>query len=648
MAKQPPPAYEAAQIQALDDREHVRTRPHMFIPSTGTEGLHHLVFEAVDNAIDEVVNGGATKIIIQRYSDGSISIEDNGRGIPPEKSIQFPELSTLTVVLTMTGAGGKFGGEGSAFKTSGGLHGVGIKAVNFLSEWLIATVWRHGKEYQQKFKDGGIPVGKVRVVGTVPKGKTGTKIQFMPDPTIFANRDFDPEILIRRFRSLAFLNPKATIRWIDDLDGTEEVFHYKTGLVGFVEYMDKGMKEITKPILLGTKSKKEEERVGAKVSIAFALNEEGETNILAFANNILTPEGGVHLNAAVDGIRKAVYEQARAMNLFKGMKNPEFLKADVEDGLTMVVAIMLENPMFKSNEKTALNNPELRGPMGNWVEAAVADYFRKNREVAKVITAHVVQSMRARLEAKKVKAAVKEKKGFTAFDSKLTPCASTNPELSELYIVEGDSAGGTAKMARDPKYQAILPLKGVPINALKNTLSKMMDNKEIQSIFSALRANVVRKGRKLEVDLENLRYYKVIISSDADPDGGHITGLLLAFFYKYLRKMIENGHIYIAEPPLYQVAMKGKDYFMRDDIELKDFEDKHPTERKSISRLKGLGEMDAKDLRKTIMDPETRRLRKVLIEDGQRAAELLDVLYGEAVEPRKEFIMRNINFEAED
>ncbi len=647
MAKTALPAYEAAQIQALDDREHVRTRPHMYIPGTGSEGLHHLVFEAVDNAIDEVVNGGATKIIIQRYADGSISIEDNGRGIPVGQHPQFPKLSALTVALTMTGAGGKFGGEDSAFKTSGGLHGVGIKAVNFLSEWLIATVWRKGKEYQQKFKDGGIPVGKVKEVGIVPKGKTGTKIQFMPDPAIFANLDFDPEILIRRFRSLAFLNPKATIRWIDDLEGTEEVFHYKTGLVGFVEYMDKGMKEISKPVLITTKTK-EATDIGAEARIAFAFNEEGETNIRPFANNILTPEGGVHLNAAIDGIRKAVYEQARSLNLFKGMKNPEFLKADIEDGLTMVVAIMIGNPMFRSNEKTALNNPEIRNPMGDWVQDAVAAYFRKNREEAKIITAHVVQSMRARLEAKKVRAAVKEKKGFTAFDSKLAPCASNDPELSELYIVEGDSAGGTAKDARDPRYQAILPLKGVPINALKNTHSKMIHYKQIQSSFLSLIANEVCKGRKIEVGLEILRYYKVFIASYADCDVCHITGLLLAFFYKYLRKLLENNHIFVAEPPLYQVSMKGHDYFMRDDIELKAFEEKHPTERKTVSRLKGLGEMDAKDLRKTIMDPETRRLRKVLIEDGQRAAELLDVLYGEAVEPRKEFIMRNINFEAED
>lgn len=641
--------YEAEQIIKLSDLEHVRTRPLVYIPDRAEAGLNHLLIEALDNAIDEIVNGEAKNIVVHLYKDNSISVEDDGRGIPigphpTEKDLKGKPLSALTVALTMLGAGGKFGQEGSAFKTSGGLHGMGIKATNFLSEWLVATVFRDGWEYQQVFIEG-LPEGPVKKVKKVDKKKTGTIIHFKPDPKIFSITEFDVHKIIRRLRIASFLLPGAKFRFINDIDGEDLKFKSTGGLLEFCNYLNEGSTQINKPIMLATTAAEAKE-IGASAKFVFSYNDEGNTDIQSYTNNVHNVEGGTHYNAAVDGLQKAIFDIAANLNLFKGIKDPKFVPTDVTEGLTMIISVLVEEPDFESQYKRKLVSPEIRNPLGDWVKDSAYNYLNKHRDQAKAIATYVTENMKARMDAKKAKAASKQR-GMKKFDGKLMPCSSPNPEMCELFLVEGDSAGGTAKAARNPRTQAVLPLRGKVMNSLKASLSKVLSNTEFKSIFSALNVDVQRKRRDIEVDYTDLRYHKVNICCDADPDGGHIICLLLTFFYRHLRKIIENGYLYVAELPLFQVNMKNKTVFLRDDIALAEFISEHKNSKFTVSRLKGLGEMDAPDLAMTAFDASTRVLRKVTIEDAKEANDIFSQLMGDNPEARKNFIMRNIKFEPE-
>ncbi|NLY55230.1 MAG: DNA topoisomerase (ATP-hydrolyzing) subunit B [Firmicutes bacterium] len=615
--------YDAEQIQVLEGREAVRRRPGMYIGSTDERGLHHLVYEVVDNSIDEALAGFCDDIVVEINEDGSVRVSDNGRGIPVDNVAKVGKPA-VEVVLTVLHAGGKF--TESAYKVSGGLHGVGVSVVNFLSEWLQVDVHRNNLIYRQRFTRG-IPDGELTVVGT--SDHTGTIITFKPDHQIFETLEFSAETLMYRLRELAFLNAGVKITLKDHRTGFSEVFQYHGGIKSFVEHLNKNKEPLHKDVIYV--SRKEE---GGEVEFAIQYTTGYTENIFSYANNIHTHEGGTHLTGFRSALTRAINDYARRYNLLKE-NEPNLSGEDVREGCTAILSVKLREPQFEGQTKTKLGNSEMKGLVETVTAEAITVYLEENPSTAKRIIEKCIQAFRAREAARKARELTRRKSALeiSALPGKLADCTVTDPALAELYLVEGDSAGGTAKQARDRHFQAILPLRGKILNVEKARLDKILANEEIRAMITAFGTGIGD-----EFDLEKARYHKVIIMTDADVDGAHIRTLLLTFFYRYMRPLIENGHVYIALPPLYQVK-KGKDrYYAWSDSELEKILDEVGRTGISIQRYKGLGEMNSEQLWETTMNPETRTILKLTIEDAVEADEIFTTLMGEKVEPRREFI----------
>jgi len=624
--------YDESQIQVLEGLEAVRKRPGMYIGSTSLRGLHHLVYEIVDNSIDEALAGFCNTIHVTIHKDNSITVLDNGRGIPvgihPKMGIP-----TVEVVYTILHAGGKFGGDG--YKVSGGLHGVGASVVNALSEWLEVEVHKEGKIHTQRYERGK-PTTKLEVIGDTEV--TGTKVHFKPDPEIFEDTVFVTDTLIQRLRELAFLTRGVKIivrdERVEDEEGNvnERILHYEGGVVSFVEYINKN-KEVLheKPMYFYG------EREDCNVEMSLQYTSGYTENIFTFANNINTMEGGTHLVGFKTALTKVLNDYARKYNLLKE-SDKNLLGDDVREGLTAVISVKLTNPEFEGQTKTKLGNSEMRGLVESVMNEKLAAYLEENPAIAKSILNECLTSARAREAARKARELVKRKSALESMSlpGKLADCSERNTGRTELYLVEGDSAGGSAKQGRDRRFQAILPLWGKMLNVEKTRIDKVYNNDKMHPVITALGA-----GIGPEFDTSKLRYDKVILMADADVDGAHIRTLLLTFFFRYMRPLIDEGHIYIAQPPLYKVT-KGKTViYCNTDAELDKAMKEIGGNADNIQRYKGLGEMDAEQLWDTTMNPETRTMLKVSVEDAIEADKIFTILMGDNVEPRREFIQQN-------
>lgn len=623
--------YGASQIQVLEGLEAVRKRPGMYIGSTGPRGLHHLVYEVVDNSIDEALAGNCSKIYVAINADGSITVEDDGRGIPVEVHPKTG-LSTLETVLTVLHAGGKFGGGG--YKVSGGLHGVGVSVVNALSKWLVAEVHRDGKAYRQEYKKGS-PQTKLEVVGK--SDHTGTIISFMPDEEIFDEIEFSFETLEYRLRELSFLNKGIKIIFEDKREGKEKYrdFHYTGGLVEYVKFLNKSRTGIHEDIVYI--DKKVDDCI---VEIAMQYTDGYTENIYSFANNINTHEGGSHLAGFKAALTKTINEYAKRNGALKD-KDSNLSGEDIREGLTAVVSVKLPDPQFEGQTKTKLGNTFMRGIVDGVTVEELGSFLEENPNTAKVIVDKALRAQRAREAAKRARELTRRKSVLesTSLPGKLADCSEKDPSKSEIFLVEGDSAGGSAKQGRDRNTQAILPLRGKILNVEKSRLDKILASDEIKNMITAYGCGIGD-----DFDLEKARYHKIIIMTDADVDGAHIRTLLLTFFFRYMRPLIEEGYVYAAQPPLYKVTKQKKEYYVYSDKELDTLLNEIGRDKYDIQRYKGLGEMNPEQLWDTTMNPETRTLLQVTIEDAAVADEVFSMLMGDKVAPRREFIQENAKY----
>lgn len=624
--------YNAGSIQVLEGLEPVRKRPGMYIGSTGTKGLHHCVMEVMDNSIDEVLAGRADTVKVVIYKDGSISVEDNGSGIPVEVHPKTGK-STLETVLTVLHAGGKFNND--AYKVSGGLHGVGVSCVNALSEWLIATVKRGGHIYEQHFARGKAQ-GDIEVVGDTKE--SGTTIQFMPDEEIFDTTEFSKEVLVNKFRETAFLNKGVRITLIDEREEEpgEEVFHYEGGIKSFVEYINRSKNAITNDIIYFDKSMDD-----CELEIAMQYTDGYSENVLTFANNIHTTEGGYHLTGFRNALTRALNDYGRKANIIKE-KEENLSGDDAREGLTAIVSVKLKEPQFEGQTKSKLGNSEVQGIVNSVAYQELNDYFELHPQEGKKIIEKAISAQRAREAARKARDLSRGKRSVldnTTLPGKLADCQSNDNTETEIFIVEGDSAGGSAKQGRDRKFQAILPLRGKILNVEKARLDKILAYEEIKAMITAFGT-----GIDTEFNIEKLRYGKIIIMTDADVDGAHIRTLLLTFFFRHMRELVDGGHIYIAQPPLYMVSKNRKEYYVYDDDELEVLLKEIGRDNYTIQRYKGLGEMNPEQLWETTMDPEHRILLRVNVDDAVNADEIFSMLMGDKVEPRREFIEKNAKY----
>ncbi|WP_304151744.1 DNA topoisomerase (ATP-hydrolyzing) subunit B [Finegoldia magna] len=623
--------YTADQITVLEGLEPVRVRPGMYIGSTDEKGLHHLVYEVVDNSIDEALAGVCDLIKVTIKKDNSIIVEDDGSGIPVETHPKTGK-STLETVLTVLHAGGKFSND--AYQYSGGLHGVGVSCVNALSTYLIARVKRDGKMYEQRFEKGktvtGLTVIKENVRGT------GTTIEFLPDDTIFETLNFDRNVLAKRFREMAFLNKGVKIEFADERDGYKELFHYEGGIKSFVEYINKSKKPLDHEVMYI-----EGEKDTTKVEIAMQYTESYNETIVSFTNNIKTVDGGTHVVGFKSALTRALNDYARNKNILKE-KDDNLSGDDVREGITAVVSVKLNNPQFEGQTKGKLGNSEARTVVDSVVYEHLSFYFEENPKIVRTIIQKALASQKARLAARRARDLVRKKSVLdnTTLPGKLADCQSSDIEYNEIFLVEGDSAGGSAKGGRDNKFQAILPLRGKILNVEKAHLERVLNSEEIKAMITAFGTGI---GKNF--DISKLRYGKIVIMTDADVDGAHIRTLLLTFLYRFMKPLVEKGHVYIAQPPLYGIikGVKVMEYCYTEQ-ELEEALEKYG-ERSNIKvqRYKGLGEMNAEQLWDTTMNPEHRILIKVEI-DGEDENELdntFDVLMGDNVEPRREFIEQN-------
>ena len=620
-------SYSADQIQVLEGLEAVRVRPGMYIGSTDMRGLHHLVQEVVDNSIDEAMAGYCTQIEVVLHTDGSVSVADNGRGIPVAIH-QKVQKSALEVALTMLHAGGKFGGGG--YKVSGGLHGVGVSVVNALSCWLVADVYRDGHHYRQRYVRG-VPQTEVEIVEDTDR--TGTTIRFLPDEQIFDHgTQFQYDTLRTRFRELAYLNHGISITIRDERDGREDVFYFEGGIVSFVEYLNRN-KEVLHPEPVYIAARKDD----SSVEVALQYNDSYTENIYTFANNIATMEGGVHLTGFKNGITRAVNDYARKFGQLKA-SDPNLAGEDVREGITAVISVKLTEPQFEGQTKTKLGNAEIRSIVESALYEGISIYFEENPAVARSIVDKCLLARRAREAARKARELTLRKTALesTSLPGKLADCSERDPKQCEIFIVEGDSAGGSAKQGRDRRFQAILPLRGKILNVEKTRLDRMLGNNEIKAMITAFGAGIGQ-----EFDPEKLRYDRIICMTDADVDGSHIRILLLTFFFRYMRPLIEEGHVYIAQPPLYKLKRGKQETYVYDDETLERILNEQGRQGVELQRYKGLGEMNPEQLWETTMDPQTRTVLQVSLEDAMAADEIFTILMGDQVEPRKEFIEQN-------
>jgi DNA gyrase subunit B len=623
--------YDVSSIQALEGIEHVRKRPGMYVGGTDIKALHHLVYEVVDNAIDEALAGFCTSINITIYADSSVSVEDNGRGIPvgphpSKKDANGKPMETVDVVMTVIGAGGKFGGGG--YKVSGGLHGVGISAVNALSEWTITEVKRDGKMWRQEYKRG-VPQGPIKLIGKV-KDETGTKQTFKFDKQIFTEDiDYRFDTLVQRFREMAFVSRGVTIRFVDERNEREMTFYFEGGITSFVRYLNRNRENLHSVVYV----EKEIENVGIEAAIQYT--DAYTESVYSFANTINTIDGGTHLTGLRSSLTRVINDYARKNGLLKDA-DPNFSGDDTREGLTAIVSVKHPNPQFESQTKVKLMNPEVQTYATQVVGEAFLTFLEENPQAAKAIVAKCLTSARARDAARKARDLVIRKSALESLTlpGKLADCSERDSSKTELYIVEGDSAGGSAKQGRDRHFQAILPLRGKILNTERARLDKILGNNEVRSLISALGTGV---GDNF--DVEGLRYGRVIIMTDADVDGSHIRTLLLTFFFRYMPQLIDDGHLYIAQPPLYRMAYKNQVRYVYSDKEKdKALKDLGGGDKVGIQRYKGLGEMNPEQLWETTMNPENRTLLLVAVEDAAEADRTFDMLMGDAVDPRKKFI----------
>ena len=616
--------YGADQIQVLEGLEAVRKRPGMYIGSTGPRGLHHLVYEIVDNSIDEALAGYCDKIKVTIHPDNSVSVEDNGRGIPVDIHTQTGKPA-VEVALTILHAGGKFGGRG--YKVSGGLHGVGMSVVNALSEWLEVWVKRDGKLYHQIY-ERGTPIIPVEEIGV--SEDSGTIITFKPDYEIFEELEINAETIVLRLRELAFLNGGLTISLIDERTDEEQVFHNEGGIIDFVRFLNKN-KDILHSNPIYFKCEKDQVIIEA----ALQYNNSYIENIYSFANNIRTQEGGTHEIGFRTALTRIMNDYARKNNLLKENEN-NLLGEDIREGISAIISVKVPDPQFEGQTKTKLGNTEIRGIVDSAFTAEFGIYLEENPAVAKKLVEKSINAARAREAARKAKELVRRKNALenSTLPGKLADCSSRDPAEGELFIVEGDSAGGSAKQGRDRRFQAILPLRGKILNVEKARLDRILNNEEIRALITAMGTGISE-----DFDLTKARYHKLVIMTDADVDGAHIRTLLLTFFYRYMRDLIDQGYVYIAQPPLYRLKKGKEQYYLYSDQELDQQLKKIGRHNYSIQRYKGLGEMNPEQLWDTTMDPATRTILQVTIEDAMEADEIFTTLMGDKVEPRKQFIL---------
>jgi len=627
------PTYDAGDITVLEGLDPVRKRPGMYIGSTGPTGLHHLVWEIVDNAVDEAMAGHCDRIDVTLLADGGVKVEDNGRGIPTGIHPKYKDKTAAEVVYTVLHAGGKFG-EGGGYKVSGGLHGVGSSVVNALSTRLLLEIDRDGDHHVMEFVDGGKPTGKLTVTGKAPRGRSGTTVSFWPDPAIFEEIEFRAQTVVERLQVMAFLNKGLEIHFEDHRPEAKppQTFRYKDGIVDYVKHLNASKEALFRKVCYF-----EQKEETMEVDIAIQWNAGFYESIHSFANGISTIDGGMHEEGFKKSLTNVANKYARAKGTLKE-KDDNLLGEDIREGLTAIISVRLQDPQFEGQTKGKLGNVPVRSMVERATNEKLADWFEENPREANQIIQKGMLAARARVAARSARDLTRRKSALdgAGLPGKLVDCSSKEPRESELFIVEGNSAGGSAKDARNPKTQAILPIRGKILNVERARIDKMLKNTEIQALISAIGAGLAE-----DFDITKIRYHKVIILADADVDGSHIRTLLLTFFFRQMKPLVEGGFVYVAQPPLYSTLVGKEKVYLKDDNAKAAFLAEHPNHKSDFQRLKGLGEMDFGELKDTTMDPGQRSLLQVAVEQAAVADDVCSVLMGEDVEVRRNFIQTN-------
>ena len=625
-------SYSASDITVLEGLDPVRKRPGMYIGSTGPSGLHHLIWEVVDNAIDEAMAGHCTKISVSLLNDGGCRVADDGRGIPVDAHPQYKGKSAAEVVLTVLHAGGKFGGSG--YKVSGGLHGVGVSVVNALSTTLILEIDRNGDHHQLDFKNGGEVQGKLKVTGKAPRDRTGTTVTFWPDPTIFEETDFRAQTVLERLQIMAFLNKGLEIAFSDEREGREQTqtYKYNGGIVDFVKHLNASKESLFKKVVSYEVVEESQE-----VEVAMQWNTTYNDSIYSFANGISTTEGGMHEDGFRKALTNAINKYGRARNILKE-KEDNLLGEDIREGLTAIISVRLAEPQFEGQTKAKLGNVPMRSLVEKATNAKLAEWLEENPREANQIVQKATLAARARTAARQARDLTRRKSALdgAGLPGKLVDCSSRDPRVSELFIVEGNSAGGSAKDARNPNTQAILPIRGKILNVERARVDKMLKNTEVQALIAAIGAGLAE-----DFDLTKIRYHKIILLADADVDGSHIRTLLLTFFFRQMKPLVEAGHVYVAQPPLFSTLVGKEKLYLKDETAKDAFTASHPDHKNQFQLLKGLGEMDFDELRDTTMAANTRSLLQINVDQAALADEVCSVLMGDDVELRRNFIQTN-------